>query len=680
MNRPISIVLLIAIPIIVYINSLQNTFVYDDVFTVTDNYFIRNWGNFSSLFTHDYFKSSGEVTYRPVVTFSYFIDYSIWHLNPFGFHLANVLLHTVNVLLVYGFISILTKDRALPFLSGILFALHPMLTEAVNGISYREDLLATLFSLGAVLLWFISRNHFRRYICLYPLSLFSYLLALCSKEIAITLPLIIFLIDWIFGDRGKLKGNILGYYSGFIAVSCFYLLVRFVWLHNPVEEQLTYPGNSFLVNLLTMPKIVCSYITRLFFPVRFNAEYIIPFTKTPFTPIFLCSVLFLGVIGVICYRCYRYSGFLFFFILWFFATLLPTLNIIPIANIMAERYLYLPFAGFCPILSYILAGIWRNARRLLPVNRLHGNFKQSKIEMLYSVQHDNEVILSDSEESDLKFRNFNAVVVAGLIAIPLILCSLFTITRNKTWKTPLTFWSRAVEDSPKSARAHNNLGMIFHLEGKTDLAISEFQSAVAIESDPEYHHNLGMAYQQKGLKEKALQEYMQVLAVNPRSAITYNNIGNILVDQGRPDEGILKFKEAIQLKSNYYDAHYNLGLACFRKGLMDESMEAFKRAIHYEPDHAEAHSCLGTVYVNKGLFENAIAEYEETLRLKPDYPTAYKNLGLIYLNHHKDVQKALRLFQEFLRLYPQHNDAEIVRKTVAELQSLSQNDIQKNKP
>ena len=258
MIRSLKILLIIALPLIAFLNTLDNTFVYDDVFTITDNYFIREWGNFPALFTDDYFKYSGEVTYRPAVTFSYFIDYSLWHLNPAGFHLTNILLHAVNVVLVYLLVSAISRSRTTAFLTSTLFALHPILTEAINGISYREDLLATTFFLGSALLFIQSaisnqQSKIRNY--LYPLSLFSYLLALCSKEVAITLPLIIFLLDWLRGDRSRIKKNTIKYYIGFIVVSGFYLFLRFVWFHNPVEKQLTYPDNSFLVSLLTMPKI-----------------------------------------------------------------------------------------------------------------------------------------------------------------------------------------------------------------------------------------------------------------------------------------------------------------------------------------------------------------------------------------------------------------------------------------
>jgi len=702
MIRSLKILLIIALPLLAFLNTLENTFVYDDVFTITDNYFIRDWGNFTAFFTDDYFKYSGEVTFRPVVTLSYFIDYSLWHLNPAGFHLTNILLHAVNVLLVYLLVSAVSRSRTASFLTSILFALHPILTEAVNGISYREDLLATTFFLGSALLFIQSaivrlsahdkvrnpQSKIRNY--LYPLSLFSYLLALCSKEVAITLPLIIFLLDWLLGDKSRIKKNTIKYYIGFILVSGFYLFLRFVWFHNPVEKQLTYPDNSFLVNLLTMPKIFCSYIKLLFFPIHFNAEYIIAHTKTSFAATFILSIIFMSVIGVITYRFYNHSKRLFFFMLWFFVTLAPMMNIIPIANIMAERYLYLPSVGFCAILAYISIGIWRQVYVFIFFeNTPHPNpLPQGERELLpilppSSDDHSTSTppLMEGMGEGD-KFPSsfvskrflgishlFKTVLITCLVLILVIPYSLATIKRNKIWINPFIFWSKTVEDSPESSRAHNNLGMIYLQKDKTDLAIREFQASIAIEPDPEYHHNLGMVYQKKGMKEEALQEYYRVLAVNPNSALTHNNMGNILIDKGRFDEGILKFKEAIRLKPNYYDAHYNLGLAYFKKGLLDASIGEFELAIHYEPDHAEAHSCLGTAYANKGQFDKAILEIEEAIRQKPNYPNAYKNLGLIYLNYKKDIQKALYCFNEFLRLDPKNSEAPMVKKTLEGLQA-----------
>ena len=163
----IYILLLLFVTIGIYSNALQNSFVYDDKATVVFNNFIRNWGNAPKILTQDYFSLSGEATYRPLVTLSYFFDYSIWHLNPFGYHLTNLLFHIANTILIYCLLCLGVRPyqssrlnvgsgptfyRTIPLFTALLFTAHPIQTEAVVAISFREDLMAMYFFLLSLLL------------------------------------------------------------------------------------------------------------------------------------------------------------------------------------------------------------------------------------------------------------------------------------------------------------------------------------------------------------------------------------------------------------------------------------------------------------------------------------------------------------------------------------------------
>ncbi len=168
----LSISLILIISIAIYSNTLKNGFVYDDRFTIVDNLFIKNWNNLPELFSKTYFSRSGEETYRPIVTLSYFVDYSLWGLKPFGYHLTNLLLHSANVVLVYLFALLLlnnplsptllrgsniththTYTRWIAFFTALLFSIHPIQSEAVNAISFREDLLVVFFLTAAFILY-----------------------------------------------------------------------------------------------------------------------------------------------------------------------------------------------------------------------------------------------------------------------------------------------------------------------------------------------------------------------------------------------------------------------------------------------------------------------------------------------------------------------------------------------
>lgn len=183
-----------------YLNTLHHQFVFDDFRTIVDNQFIKDWKNFPAFFSRDYFKISGELSYRPLVTLTYFIDYNIWNLNPFGYHLSNVFIHAFNVLLMYFVMKGLTKNIRLSFVSCLLFCFHPILTETVNSVGFREDLLCAGFLL-LTLIFYIKIDGSQHKIAYYTFALFFYCFSLLSKETAISIPFILFAADWFFYDR-----------------------------------------------------------------------------------------------------------------------------------------------------------------------------------------------------------------------------------------------------------------------------------------------------------------------------------------------------------------------------------------------------------------------------------------------------------------------------------------------
>src|SRR3989338_8267359 len=157
------ILLILIISIAIYSNTLKNGFAYDDEFTVVNNTLIKNFSNISKLFTKEYFSTSGEMSYRPVVTLTYFLDYALYGIKPWGYHLTNLLLHALNGVILYIFLTLCIcsklkaqsnyfQSSAFSLLSALIFVTHPVLTEAVNAISFREDLLCFLFFISALII------------------------------------------------------------------------------------------------------------------------------------------------------------------------------------------------------------------------------------------------------------------------------------------------------------------------------------------------------------------------------------------------------------------------------------------------------------------------------------------------------------------------------------------------
>ena len=473
-------IILSSISAIIFCNTLGNTFVYDDSVTIVNNNLIKSWDNFHSVFSFNYFILSGELSYRPIVTLTYFIDYSLWGLNSTGFHLTNILLQTINTILFYIFLKRVTKVNTLAFFSTLLFTTHPILTETVNSISYREDLLTALFFLIAFILYLkINKTFFNKskFLLYYLGSLFSYLLALFSKEMAITFPILLILFDIFYLPSGKplqaLIKKLKGIYIGYFSVTAFYLFIQFVVFRH-VYIKLDQTRQS----LFVMIKVLASYIKLLFLPFNLNADYVVP----PITAgIISCiiSVLLVTTVIIITIRLCKNNKQYWFFISWFFITLLPVLNIIPIGNIMAERYLYIPIMGFSVIIGILVQ----------------------------------------------KF-NLKKPLVAICFTIVIFILGVMCIYRNEIWRDELSLWYSTSNREPNSARAHHNIGVVHSAKGYYEYAELEYKKTLEINpKDIEAHYNLGNAYERKGILDNAIKEYQNAIRYNPYYADAYNNLG-----------------------------------------------------------------------------------------------------------------------------------------------------------
>ena len=635
----ISLILIISIAI--YSNTLKNGFVYDDRFTIVENIFIKDWKNLPELFSKTYFSRSGEETYRPIVTLTYFLDYSLWGLKPFGYHLTNILLHSANVVLVYLFaLSLFPLNKGgqgvvrwIAFLTALLFSIHPIQAEAVNAISFREDLLAVFFLLPSFILYIklkAQRLKFKAFsFQLSAISYVLYLLALLSKEMAVTFPLLLTGYHLCFTQDKNLISHrgteaqrtttpFFNHISGYVVVTLIYLFLYLVPFSNPKPEIRLHP--DFLTRLLTLPKIIVQYLWLIIAPYELNAEHIVRFSKSLIEPSTLFSILILIGLGIgvsLLAKNYKRDVFGMW---WFFVSLLPVINIIPIGNIMAERYLYLPFVGISLFLS-----IWLIYLYGVTIN-------------LFSLQ----------------------LWKRGLIAITtvsVLLLGILTHLRNMDWKDDFALWSKTVIASPESPRAHNNLGNVYEKQGRLNEAMQEYKKALRLNPNHEVaHNNLGFVYAKQGRLDEAIKEYNLSLSLKPNYAKVHNNIGDVYYKQGHLNEAINEFLVAIKLNPDLSIAHYNLGNAYEKQGQHDKAIKEYKLALTYKPDYTEVHYNLGNVYLDQGHLNEAIEEFQIALKLNPDYVKAHYNLGYAYGKQGR-LNEAIEEFQIALRLNPDYVEA-----------------------
>lgn len=599
----ISILIIIIFTFVVYANTLKNGFVYDDTITIVDNTLIKNVGNIPYLFKKEYFELSGEITYRPVVTFTYLIEYPLYGLAPWGYHLTNILLHTTNGILLYIFLTLFIQAPKVYYpsmirrivgkpalLGSLLFVAHPILTEAVNAVSYREDMLAFLFYIATFNIYLIKRNMFfnskRQFtIFLYPLSCLTFSLALLSKEMAITLPLVIYCYEFIFGERkDEFSSILLNYYNlGYIVIILIYGYLRFYHFFNPIEGALIpWPLNE---RLLTLPWLFLNFLKLLGFPVSLSADYeIYPITTVLslkfILPFILCALLLLSL-----FMMQQLERRLAFGILFFIVTLIPVYNMIPVSNPLTERYLYLPAAGLIIVMGLAI---------------------------------------------DYAFKKRHIKMLVLFLAV-LMTYSLSAVNRNKVWHDNFVLWDDTVRKMPNSSRAHNNLGISYRQQGKPNDAAQQFR--LAIKFDPnnvDAHMNLGLYHHSVGNLDMAIQEFQTAVKLKPGELRIQRQLGNAYYKQWRFDEAIQQYQTALRVWPDDAQLHNDLANAHFKLGRFDEAIRGYQNALRLNPNDPGYHYNLANAYEKSGRTDEAIEEYQKSVMIKPDFVAARVNLEILY--------------------------------------------------
>lgn len=523
----VSVIAIVSISL--YSATLNNGFVYDDDDTIVDNYFIRDFQNLPKLFGQDYFILSREKTYRPIVTLTYFFDYALYGLKPWGFHLTSIFLHTINGSLLYLWLTVIVRlltvsnqsssflrpafDR--PLFISLLFISHPVLTEAVNAISFREDLLVFFFYISTMILYMSLRSrpvHYSRLsvFLIYSLSCFTYLLALLSKEMAVTLPLIVYCFEWVYKDKKGMRPILLNRYNmGYAAITFAYLYLRFFYFYTPHELNVQAP--ELFERLITIPWLILCYIKLAVFPVSLSADYVITPLISPFSLSFIASSIMVISILVTAFMIMKKEKAIALGILFFIVTLMPVYNIIPIAHPLAERYLYLPTAGFA-----IAVGI-----------TVHCLF-----EYRYGAKFGNLLFLS------------------SLVIISLY--SLGVMNRNPAWRTPYSLWLDTIRKQPNSVTAHASLGTAYIEQGHLNEAMRAYLAAIKLNPADSFAHNgIGYMYYKEERFNEAVKEFETAIRLNPDESVFYFNLGSAYAEQGRLDEAARAYETALRL--NPYD-------------------------------------------------------------------------------------------------------------------------------
>jgi tetratricopeptide (TPR) repeat protein len=575
MKKLIPVLLIIIVCFISYFNIFDNEFVWDDHVFILDNSDIRSFANVPLFFTSDF-----EGLYRPLRSVHYTLVYAIAGKNEFFYHFNSLFFHSLISILVYFIILEIVKRKNVSLLAALIFAAHPIHTGRVTNITAGFDLLGVFLMLFSFYLYVkFSKN--KKY---FFGSLVLFVLALLASEEAIVLPLIIVLYEFVF-NKGKfnLKNiftkKIFNYgFFWFFIIAVLFVALRFLVLGISGRQEQYLAGNLFLT-FLTMLKVYVYYIYLLIFPVNLSLYHdVIPATGIDLKIIF--SFLFLLILFIVVIK-YHKNKILFFSVFWFFITLLPFSNFIPIQNFIAERYLYLPSVGFALLVSYGL------------------------------------ILLYNLKIKNIRYSNLLKKIIIVIAVLIFAFYIIKTVDRNDDWQDNLTLWSETVETSPWNSRAHDNLGFTYDQLGETEKALMEFEKSVELMPD-NYRAltNLGVAYAKVGKYNDSLDVLRKSIEIKEYHK-TYDKLGLVYVELKDDDKAIEAFEKAIQINKRYAKAHNDLATVYGRQGKFDLALGEFKEAIRIDRDYADAHYNLGILLEFLDEKELAKKEFNEALRLEP---------------------------------------------------------------
>lgn len=598
--------------IFIYSNTIQAPFVFDDGIRIVENQDIRDLaGSFWPPFG-----------WRYIGVLSFALNYHFSGLDVTGYHIVNIAIHILNTALVYWLVSLTLQLPLLnwrrgrfmfPLAAALMFLIHPVQTQAVTYIIQRFTSMTVLFYLMAVILYIKARtwNLRREYrLSCYSLSLICAAMAMMTKEISFTLPLIITLYEFTFfmsTPFRSLRGRILyllPFYATMLIVpislidmgGSFGEIIRD--LSKATAETSVMPITR-LDYLLTQFRVIVTYLRLLFLPINQNLDYDYPISHSLFEIPTIVSFLFLFSFFIFAVYLLKrslktdnaYGKLASFGILWFFITISVESSFIPLSDVIFEHRLYLPSVGI--IVSF-------HAALFYFLEKTGGGRRWEKLFIFYLI---------------IMAPTFSAAAYL----------------RNAVWKDKMTLWADVVKKSPDKARPHNNLGNAYAGLDLIDRAEEEYKTAIRLAPDfADAHKNMGDIYSVKGEFEKAIMEYSIALRFKPDLPDVYLQLGNIYLEQKEWDRAIDEFRTAIILRPNNPVAYYNTGLAYARMGSLDAAIEGFRNAIILMPDYAEAHLNLGSVYGAMGKAEEAIKEFKTALEINPGMEEARTNLAIAY--------------------------------------------------
>jgi tetratricopeptide (TPR) repeat protein len=554
-------------------------------------------------------------------------------LKPSGYHLTSLVFHALNTVVLFV-LTVTLVARCMkckrPWLltlgAGLavaLYAVHPLRTEVVAWVSCQPYLPCTLFLMLAVLAYlraFPEGRPPRRGWLIG--TFFLFLAALLSKAVAVSLPVVLVILDVyplkrLGGGAGRWFGpevrRVWWEKEPFVALSvCFMVLA----IAARVEAQhiASVQRSGPFARVAQSSYGIWFYLVRTVLPVDLMAYYPLPSREQLVTFPFLMAILAaLGVSVALFLLRGKWPALLAVW-LSYLVILAPNLDLLRIGSqIVADRYSYAPLIGLVALLAAAVCRFLDTRRQVA--------------------------------------EPAAASIAIGLVTV--IVLIVMTRAQCSTWRTSETLFHQVLSHGgSQSALAHNNLGKYLYESGRIGEAKGRFEATLRI--DPQWadaHYNLGCVLIDLGRVEEARRQFEEVLRIDPSYAAAHSNLGTILAREGRKPEARDQFERALRINPSGVDAYNGLASLLIGEGRFGEARALTDRALRLKPESVVAHNNLGVILKDLGHLDQARAEFDVALRLKANDSDAHCNLGLLLLRLGQ-TNEATAQIREALRLNP----------------------------
>ncbi|GEM_PF-1661499 len=612
---------LIMLSVAVYLPGLQGDFLYswDDQRYVTDNYRITSLSpdGLETIFTEPYFG-----TYIPITTLSFAVDYQVWELDPYGYHLTNLAIHTANGILVYIVLFILLKasgaQAPVTIVAGIaafLFVVHPVQVEIVVWISQRKALLGLFFTLLAFLAHMrSSRDGASKLWLIASYVLFG--LAVLSKAVSVGAPICFALYDYFWANKSVkavIARNTIPMLTGIVAA------LGGVVTQEDVGAIGGFFGGTIITHIQVIFIAIWDYVPSLVFPVNMNALYLYPpaetYIRIPET--ILGVIAFGGSLALGLYDWWRWRStkqppLILMTVMWVWAFYAPVSNIVPMPMLRADRYMYVPV-----IMIFALVGL-------------------GIVKLFYWMWQ---------RESRWIIPTVFVLLVASVVM------NTSTIQHRDVWRNSETLWQDHLRDYPNSESGLLNLGVYYFKAGQFEQAQPLFERLLA--NDPNHskaNEFMGNLAFNAGTYETAVSFYQRAIAVD-RAHYSYYGLGRTLQKLEDYRGAYDAYLMAVEQNPRFPEALPFLGEVAIRIGERDVAISALEQAIQFGSADAESYSFLCLLHGGNENFETALSYCQQMITLAPDngrFAGRYAHVLLLMGNY----TEALEIAQVATQLSP----------------------------